>query len=207
MAFFDSLPKPPPPEPPLRPVQHPWQQPDNVIPGIVAAGLLMVRTESAAVALGSLRCYPRGFAFSLHVRVRQLEEGMHLLADPFGRHRRFRGETPAEQLLRLGIEYADGRRTATNAAHPRFTDDFPADQLLLQEGSSGSSDRRWDGNFWAYPLPPDGPVTFVASWQARGVTESRVEVDGAGIRAAAGRAVVLWPDDPEEATPGRVVAG
>jgi hypothetical protein len=202
MSFFESLPKPPPPEPLRKSPQRPWQQPDNVIPGIVGAELLMLRTESAAVALGSLRCYPHGFAFSLHVRVRQLEEGMDLLHDPFGRHRRFRGESPADQLLRLGIEYADGRRTATGAAHPRSSDDFPADQLLLQEGSSGSSDRRWDGNFWVYPLPPDGPVTFVASWLARGVTESRVEVDGAGIRAAAGRAVELWPDDPEELPDG-----
>jgi hypothetical protein len=198
MSFFESLPKPPPPEPLRKSPQRPWQQPDNVIPGIVGAELLMLRTESAAVALGSLRCYPHGFAFSLHVRVRQLEEGMDLLHDPFGRHRRFRGESPADQLLRLGIEYADGRRTATGAAHPRSSDDFPADQLLLQEGSSGSSDRRWDGNFWVYPLPPDGPVTFVASWLARGVMECQVEVDGAAIRAAAGRAVELWPDDPEE---------
>jgi hypothetical protein len=29
-----------------------------------------------------------------------------------------------------------------------------------------------------------------------------VEVDGAGSRAAAGRAVELWPDDPEELPDG-----
>jgi hypothetical protein len=198
MSFFDSLPKPPPPEPQPRSPRHLWQQPDNVLPGTIAAELLLVRTESAAVALGGLQCYPHGFAFSLHVRVRRLEDGMDLLGDPFGRHYRFRGQTPTDQLLRLGIEYADGRRTATNAAQPAYSDAVPAGQLLLQPGSSGSSDRRWDGNFWVYPLPPDGPVTFIASWLARGVTESRVVVDGTGIRAAAGRAVELWPDDPEE---------
>jgi hypothetical protein len=199
MAFFDSLPKPPPPERPRRTRPAPWHQPDNVIPAAVAGELLMLRTEAAAVALGSLRCYPHGFGFSLHVRVRRLEDGTDLLGDPFGRRRRhFGGDTPTDQMLRLGIEFADGRRTATNNRHAGFGDDFPADQLLLQEGSSGSSDRRWDGDFWVYPLPPDGPVTFVSSWLARGVTESRVEMDGAAIRAAAGRAIELWPDEPED---------
>jgi len=205
MAFFDSFPKPAAPEPPLPSPRHRWQQPDDVIPGTVAAELLLLRTESAAVALGSLQCYPHGFAFSLQVRVRDLEDDMDLLGDPFGRHRRFRREAPADQLLRIGIEYADGRRTATGAAHQSYRDDLPAGQLLLQEGSSGASDRRWDGNFWVYPLPPDGPVTFVASWLARGVTESRAEVDAAAIRAASGRAVVLWPDDPGD--PDRAAGG
>ena len=29
-----------------------------------------------------------------------------------------------------------------------------------------------------------------------GVTETRAEVDGAVIREAAGRAVILWPEEP-----------
>ena len=37
-----------------------------------------------------------------------------------------------------------------------------------------------------YPLPPEGPVTFVASWLRHGVAETRVELDGAAIREAAG---------------------
>jgi hypothetical protein len=47
-----------------------------------------------------------------------------------------------------------------------------------------------------HPPPPDGPVTFVASWPRLGVTEVRTESDGAVIRAAAGRAVILWPETP-----------
>jgi hypothetical protein len=40
-------------------------------------------------------------------------------------------------------------------------------------------------------------VTFVASWPKQGVAETRVELDGAAIRAAAQRAVTLWPEEPE----------
>jgi hypothetical protein len=47
-----------------------------------------------------------------------------------------------------------------------------------------------------HPLPPDGPVTFVASWLLYGVAETRVELDGSAIREAARRAVILWPEQP-----------
>jgi hypothetical protein len=40
-------------------------------------------------------------------------------------------------------------------------------------------------------------VTLVASWLEHGVAETRAELDGAAIRHAAGRAVILWPDEPD----------
>ena len=43
----------------------------------------------------------------------------------------------------------------------------------LEHGGSGGSARRWDGNFWVHPLPPEGPVTFVASWPEYGAAETR----------------------------------
>ena len=67
----------------------------------------------------------------------------------------------------------------------------------MLEGGSRGSDRRWDGDFRVHPLPPDGPVTFVVSWLVKGVAEARAQVDGAAVRAAASRAVELWPDDRE----------
>jgi len=49
------------------------------------AELLLVRTESAAVTVGSLLCYPGGFEFSVHVRVRELPgDELFPLSDPFG---------------------------------------------------------------------------------------------------------------------------
>jgi len=72
-----------------------------------------------------------------------------------------------------------------------------ADELVLQQGGSSGSDRRWDVDFWVHPLPPDGPVTFVASWLAYAVTETRAQVEASAICAAASRAIELWPDDPD----------
>ncbi len=74
-------------------------------------------------------------------------------------------------------------------------------------GGGGGSDLAWDGDFWVYPLPSDGPVTFVVSWLDRGTVETRSELDDAAIREAAKRAVILWPEDPSPTpvSPGAVI--
>jgi hypothetical protein len=51
MSFFDSIPEPPPPEP----VRHrcpAWARPEAVIPGPVAAEVMLIRTEEVGVAAG-----------------------------------------------------------------------------------------------------------------------------------------------------------
>ncbi len=169
---------------------------DAVIPGSVPAEVVLIRTEQVAVAVDSLRAYPNGFEFTLLSRMRS-EDETGPGGDPLERHRSRRGTQVPEDVLRLGVLYADGRRAATTTGHPWPLEDVDADRLILLQNGGGGSDRRWDGDFWVSPLPPEGPVTFVASWPRYGVTETRAEVDGAAIREAAGRAVILWPEEPE----------
>ena len=157
---------------------------------------MLIRTELAAVAIGSVRAYPNGFEFTLHTRLRHEDETGPGAADPLEQHGRWRGRREPD-VLRLGVMYADGRRTATTAGHPFFDDDADDGRLVLLQGGGGGDGRRWDAEFWVHPLPPEGPVTFVASWPKHGVAETRVELDGAAIRAAAQRAVTLWPQEPE----------
>ncbi len=156
--------------------------------------MVLIRTEQVAVAIGSVRAYPNGFEFTLHTRLGREDETGPWMGDPLERHRRWRRQEPDEGL-RLGVMYADGRRAAAPSGCPRPSDD--AGQLVLLQNGGGGSDRTWDGNFWVHPLPPEGPVTFVASWLEHGVAETRAELDGAAIRAAAQRAVILWPEEPE----------
>jgi hypothetical protein len=199
MSFFDSIPQPPPPEP-VRRVQPAYMQPDAVIPGSVPGELLLIRTEEVAVAIGGICAYPNGFEFTAHVR-RRGGGDVNVLGwnDPFDRFGR-RGPQASGDVLRLGLLYADGRRGATTGG-PRFLPDDP-EHLFLMPGSSGGSPRRLDGKFWVHPLPPDGPVTFVAAWPEYGAAETRAEPDGTAIRAAAGRAVMLWLEETE-INPGR----
>jgi hypothetical protein len=171
-------------------------QPDEVIPGSVTGEVMLIRTGQVAVAIGSIRAYPNGFEFTAHVRMRAEDENEPRWHDPFDRHGQRRGQPPGD-ALRLGVMYADGRRGAINAGH--WPPDETADpgRLVVQHGGSGGSARRWDGQFWVHPLPPDGPVTFVASWPEYGMAETRAVLEGTAIRAAAGRAVTLWPEEPE----------
>jgi hypothetical protein len=195
MSFFDSIPQPPPPPDQPRRPRPAWMQPDEVIPGSVPGELILIRTGQVAVAIGSIRAYPNGFEFTAHVRTRGADEDEPVWHDPFDRHGR-RGRHPPDDVLRLGLLYADGRRAATTS-HWWPGEDADPGQLVLQQGGSGGNARRWDGEFWVHPLPPEGPVTFVASWPEYGAAETRAELDGSAIREAAARAVILWPEEPE----------
>jgi hypothetical protein len=195
MSFFESIPVPPPPEPVQRhrPV---WMPSDAVIPGSVPAELMLIRTEQVAVAIGSVRAYPNGFEFTLHTRLRREDESGPGHADPLELHGYRRGTQVPDEVMRLGVMYADGRRVATRSGDRWPDEDGDSEQLVLQQNGGGGGDRTWDGDMWVYPLPPEGPVTFVASWPKHGVTETRAELDGAAIREAARRAVILWPEEP-----------
>src|SRR5215471_16745577 len=193
MSFFESISQPPPPEP-VRRWRPVWMRSDAVIPGLVPAELVLVRTEQVAVAVGGVHAYPNGFEFTVHARLRREDEPGPVGGSLFDRHGR--GVPAASEGLRLGVMFADGRRAAAPGGHLRL-DDAGAGRLVLFENGGGGSGRTWDGNFWVHPLPPDGPVTFVVSWVEQGVAETGVELDGAAIREAARRAVILWPDDPE----------
>jgi hypothetical protein len=193
MSFFDSIPPRDLPKPVLRP-RPSWERPSEVIPGSVPAELLLIRTEQVAVAVASVRAYPNGFEFTVLSRLRTADGTGPSLGGPLERHGRF-ASAPGD-ALRLGIMYADGRRAATTGSWRPGDDDDP-ERLVLRRGGGGGNERYWDGDFWVHPLPPDGPVTFVASWLKHGVGETRAELDGAAIRNAARRATVLWPPEPE----------
>lgn len=198
MSFFESIPQPSAPPEPVRRHRPAWMRSDAVIPGSVPAEVVLIRTEQVAVAVGSVRAYSNGFEFTVYIRLRREDEASwpgH--SDPFERHRPRRGTEGSDDELRLGILYADGRRAATTGGHWRPPDDDDDGRLVLQQGGGGGRSRSCDWDFWVYPLPPDGPVTLVASWLRHGIGESRAELDGGAIRSAARRAVTLWPEEPE----------
>jgi hypothetical protein len=171
-------------------------RPDTVIPGSVPGEPVLIRAEQVAVAIGSIRSYPNGFEFTVHTRLRHVDQAVHPSADPFDWHRQGHGAQTPDDALRLGIMYADGRRTATTSGH-RLCTDTDDGELILQQNGGGGNERTWDQDFWVHPLPPESPVTLVASWLAYGVAETQAELDGKAIRAAAERAVILWPDEPD----------
>jgi hypothetical protein len=195
MSFFESFPTRA-PVPPARRRRLDWQRSDAVIPGSAPGQVIVARNDEAAVAVGSLRAYPNGFEFTVLIRQRRDDRAEDRWAlDPFGQHS---GRGAAEDVLRLGIMYADGRRVAADRGHDSVADD--PGRLILNHNGAGGDSLSWHADFWIHPLPPDGPVTVVVSWLEQGITESRAELDGTAIRAAAQQAVTLWPEEPAAET-------
>jgi hypothetical protein len=187
--------EPPPPPPEAEDPRPAWSGPPvDVVAGVVPVELLLARTEQRAIGLTGIRAYPNGFAFTLGVRLRQIIPGEQTRFGMFGGEVDPSGEF-ADYYLRFGVQFADGR-TATNLwpHHRAFEAGRPDPPLLTGTGGGGHDGRVWDQDYWVWGLPPPGPLVFVGEWRARGIGESRVQVDARLVLEAAGRAVPIWPE-------------
>ena len=191
MSFFDEVPPPDEPQPEYR--TPPWLgAPDNVLPASVAVDVRLARGDRVGVAICGARVYPAGLSFGLTV-VR--------------RHRQDLSRRPHHPLLfhgprqegdpRFGVAFADGRKTTLDARREPPRGAGPA-EIVLARGGGGGSERSWEGRFWLWPLPPEGPLTFGFAWPAEGIDETTVGVDSEPLREASARAVTLWPDERPE---------
>ena len=197
MSFFE--PPPPPPEPP-QPVEMPeWLgPPDNVIPGAFPLELVLARTEDVAVFVEHGRAFPNGWQFTFGLLLREHDRHPH--HHPMVDWHTAPGEI-SDDAVRFGIALADGRK-ATVFDRPAFPgQDGPAPDVVLRPGGGGGGGGRWERRFWAWPLPPEGPVAFVVEWPKRGIELTRTEIDSEPIRAAATRALEVWPEQGPQ--PGR----
>lgn len=204
MDFFSSLPQPEPPPRRERPKPPPWAHPrDGAVPATVPIDRILHRTSELAVVLGGVRAHAEGFEFTLLI-VRppnqEWESRRHRPARPFGHRGVFRGEDDAPaSVMRVGVLFEDGRRTtSTNGPVSRMfgEDATPPEPPVMQHLHGSGSDSSWEQTFWVWGLPEQGPVTLVYDWEAEGIPESRFDLDGDVLRAAATRAVVLWPEAP-----------
>jgi hypothetical protein len=193
MSFFE--PPPPPPLPPREHFQPEWiGPPENVLGVALPIRLLLARTESAAVLVQHVTVYPKGMHFELSIYRRSAPEDP--TTDPWHafhmwRHTVRGGELPPE-LLRFGVQLADGSKATTLGPHPYGPDRPPEHPVLLQHGGGGGG-LRYDMGLWLWPLPPAGPLGFVVEWPSEGIEETRVEIDAEPIRKAAQEAETLWP--------------
>jgi hypothetical protein len=198
MSFFE--PPEPVPEPAEAHHQPAWLGPaDNILGVAVPLRLVLARNDNVVFAITDATAYPNGVEFSLTLRVRSLSGDarralMH--GGPF-HHRSFPGDDSSEgippEVLRFGVQLADGGRATTLDTRPWRLETAPAGPVLMQRGGSGG-DRNWDMRFWLWPLPPPGPLVFVVEWPLGAIPETRVEIDAGPIVEASTHAETLWPD-------------
>jgi hypothetical protein len=165
----------------------------GVLPGLVDLSLVIARAERVVLVLGPIEIWPSGALIRLSAVAREPGTALLRALDPEIYAEAGRSWPPPE-LLRFGVEYADGRRV-TN-----LTDAFPevvdaAGILLSHRGESGGSGG-FESAYWLSPVPPPGDVIVACQWPAYDIAESRHTLDGSVFREAAARARVLWPDSP-----------
>jgi hypothetical protein len=198
MSFFDDVERVPEPPEEQAWIQQEWMgPPDDMIGGVVGLELRVGRSEKAAVYLTALVAYPTGMSLTAEVVTKRVVDPQVFAMLHPRRHRTSDGE-PDPQLLRIGLSFADQRK-ATNlggrplgAFGPNADAPNPQSDLLLIPGGGSGGAHYSRQDYWVWPLPPPGPVTFVCEWPALSIGESSAELDGALIRTAAERARAVW---------------
>ena len=197
MSFFEPPARPPAGVARAKVVSPPaWiAPPRNVLPGIAPVQVIVARTDETVIAVAGIQAFPAGFSFTLSLRLRNLsareEQRLPYLFDSTDPE----DDALVDDFLRFGVQFADGRK-ATTLEHPPYDPEGQApDRPVLREHGGGGGGTAWDMEYWLWPLPPAGPFAFVCEWPARGIAESRAEIDAAAILEAAESAMILWPDN------------
>ena len=189
MSFFDDLPAA---EPEPARAHHPWAPPEAEFPAAVASGPVMLgRTEQAAVAITGISAYSAGFEIFVTARFRPRAGGMPGPGDrmPGGPEPRV-----APRSFRFGLQLADGTKVIGERG-PGPAGGAEPDGPVLRTFMGGGGPRSHFWRWWAWPLPPAGPLEFVCEWPGNGIPETRTAIDAQLILDAAGRSIRLWPEE------------
>jgi hypothetical protein len=182
MSFFDDVPKPQFEVEMVRHRQPEWSGPPENVAGVtVPVDLILANTGDLAIVLGAMTAYPTGLLFEIEI-LRRTFEGEDV--DPFSLHL----HRPRPGGFRLGVELPDGHRLGPSSGGDTT-------KAMLSPRGGGGGDLSYGMDFWLWPLPGEGTLRFACEWPDQDLPETIHDVDTGPIRAAAARAVELWPDD------------
>jgi hypothetical protein len=169
----------------VRQVPRPWNQPETEFPGSVLIDSLQFdRSEQTAIAITGIWAYSNGFEFFVTRLIRPDAPGFD--EDPVPGA--LRGTLAERQSYQISLQLADG--STVTSGRPDG-DAEPTGPILQPRGGGGSSHHvvlRW----WAWPLPPSGPLEFICQL---GAGETRVSMDAQLILDASRQSVRVWPED------------
>lgn len=191
MSFFSGRPRVGPQEPEPERVQPEWfGPPRGVLPGYDSQRAVVFRTDDAILVIGKFDVYPTGATFSIDLQLRS--ENYDFEHMPWELHHRgtsMRGIP--DDLIRLGIVFADGSSWSNLDARFASFDAAPPAPFVIARGGGGGGNS-WSMEQWLWPLPPDGPLTLIAEWPSYGIAETRAVIDATALRVASSNAIDLW---------------
>ena len=162
--------------------------------------MVLSRSEGATLSIGYLDAYPDGFELEIEASTTVAWDDLSLEGDDsgpdvFGRHWPTVGERsdvlPAE-LLRVGVQFADGRTVTSIGGHDRPVEG-PVMWPLRGGARGGGPESYFHQGYWISPLPASGPVSVVCEWPAVGIPLVRYDIDARLIVDGAERARAIFP--------------
>jgi hypothetical protein len=168
---------------------------------VAVTNLLLARSEQASVYVDYVDAYPEGFELEIRASTSVAYDDLRRAGDRwgpdvFGGHWPIAGERrdvlPAE-LLRIGVQFADGR-TATNVGGHERPVAGPVMWPLRGGGHGGGGESRFHQGYWVSPLPPPGPVGLVCEWPSGQIPVVRRDIDARLILDAAETARAMFGD-------------
>jgi hypothetical protein len=158
-----------------------WQPPEDELGVLVPmAPVVLLRNDDLLLAASGFEAFSNGFLLRVSVVARKPEALVQ------------RGPTfhpmggPGSVLC--GVQYSDGRRGDTAGPPDPSAIRDAANRILIMPRGGHGGPRRLDKSVWIHPLPPTGPITFVAKW-----SEVGHEVDAQPILVAAAESSPMWP--------------
>lgn len=135
-----------------------------MLPCAVPLAEVIARNEKVAIGIAGALAYNTGFELKIIVLLTK-EAGRGL--DPFGYEQHFAGSEGGlpPEMLRLGIEYADGRKAMnTNFSWAEPEDDERDEgRPTMVEHGGGGGEREWRQDFGAGRFLHLGPCSWSAS--------------------------------------------
>jgi hypothetical protein len=181
----------------------PWMgPPENELGEPVPAELFLVRTHRLVIAITELLVYSTGFEFRAAVRMPSADR-QELLDRAPKRVKPPPDESPPADVLQFSVTFADGRQgrsltTPLSAKLARAWQAFatvgktPDGVVVFPRGGWGNGPTS-SAEYWVWPLPVPGMITFACQWPLAGVQLTTQQLDTSPVLRAADRVEPLWP--------------
>jgi hypothetical protein len=173
--------------------------PEDELGTVVPQGVVIAQSNRAVVALSHAVAYSTGASFDFFATARSL--GRSEANRVFHEQHMFEEQELPATLLRIGFEFADGRRVSNLGGwhtHRKLMnpDAEPDGPLLLPHagggGNSGAGQVTMKPGYWLWPLPPSGPPRVSCEWPFVDIALTTVEIEGSTLLDASRHIRRLW---------------